>query len=67
MTEKSKRQLLNLQIKISTQIYKKQNNCAYFFLDILHEDMEFLEVLTEGLTRVLMVRGGGTEVITMYS
>lgn len=33
----------------------------------MHEDMEFLEVLTEGLSRVLMVRGGGNEVITMYS
>jgi len=30
-------------------------------------DMEFLEVLTEGMERVLMVRGGGSEVITMYS
>jgi hypothetical protein len=30
-------------------------------------DMEFLEVLTEGLDRVLMVRGGGREVITIYS
>jgi len=30
-------------------------------------DMEFLEVLTEGIERVLMVRGGGSEVITMYS
>lgn len=29
--------------------------------------MEFLEVLTEGLDRVLMVRGGGREVITIYS
>uniref|UniRef100_A0A8C5QP72 Solute carrier family 12 member 6 n=1 Tax=Leptobrachium leishanense TaxID=445787 RepID=A0A8C5QP72_9ANUR len=29
--------------------------------------MEFLEVLTEGLERVLLVRGGGTEVITIYS
>ncbi|KAI0215201.1 Solute carrier family 12 member 6 [Lamellibrachia satsuma] len=29
--------------------------------------MEFLEVLTEGLDRVIMVRGGGCEVITMYS
>ncbi|XP_067856848.1 solute carrier family 12 member 7-like isoform X4 [Heptranchias perlo] len=29
--------------------------------------MEFLEVLTEGLNRVLMVRGGGSEVITIYS
>ncbi|KAK2496165.1 hypothetical protein MC885_001859 [Smutsia gigantea] len=31
------------------------------------EDMEFLEVLTEGLERVLLVRGGGREVITIYS
>ena len=30
-------------------------------------DMEFLELLTEGLERVLMVRGGGREVITIYS
>lgn len=30
-------------------------------------DMEFLEVLTEGLNRVLLVRGGGREVITIYS
>jgi potassium/chloride transporter 4/5/6 len=29
--------------------------------------MEFLEVLTEGLDRTLMVRGGGREVITIYS
>ncbi|XP_038158892.1 solute carrier family 12 member 4 [Cyprinodon tularosa] len=29
--------------------------------------MEFLEVLTEGLERVMLVRGGGREVITIYS
>ena len=29
--------------------------------------MEFLEVLTEGLERVLMVKGSGREVITIYS
>lgn len=29
--------------------------------------MEFLEVLTEGLERVLLVRGGGREVITIFS
>ena len=28
--------------------------------------MEFLDELTEGLDRVLMVRGGGREVITFY-
>ncbi|KAJ3586102.1 hypothetical protein NHX12_012503 [Muraenolepis orangiensis] len=32
-----------------------------------HNYMEFLEVLTEGLNRVLLVRGGGREVITIYS
>ena len=29
--------------------------------------MEFLEVLTEGLDRVLMVRGGGREFVTIYN
>ncbi|KAG8200488.1 hypothetical protein JTE90_000568 [Oedothorax gibbosus] len=29
--------------------------------------MEFIEVLTEGLEKVLMVRGGGREVMTIYS
>lgn len=43
----------------------------YVFLDFKipwpASDMEFLEVLTEGLDRVLMVRGSGREVITIYS
>ena len=30
-------------------------------------DMHFLEVLQEGLERVLMIRGTGREVITMYN
>uniref|UniRef100_H2Z9N0 Amino acid permease/ SLC12A domain-containing protein n=1 Tax=Ciona savignyi TaxID=51511 RepID=H2Z9N0_CIOSA len=38
-----------------------------FVLNQPSVDMEFLEVLTEGLDRVLMVRGGGREVITIYS
>ena len=29
--------------------------------------MEYLEALTEGLNRVLMVRGSGKEVVTIYS
>ena len=37
------------------------------WVNILFSDMEFLEVLTEGLERVMMVRGGGREVITIYS
>ncbi|OQV22700.1 Solute carrier family 12 member 6 [Hypsibius exemplaris] len=34
---------------------------------IVFIDMEFVEVLTDGLTRVLMVRGAGREVVTIYS
>uniref|UniRef100_A0A0R3RXN2 SLC12 domain-containing protein n=1 Tax=Elaeophora elaphi TaxID=1147741 RepID=A0A0R3RXN2_9BILA len=29
--------------------------------------MEFIEALTEGLQRILLVRGTGTEVVTIYS
>lgn len=29
--------------------------------------MEFVEALTEGLDRVLLIRGAGREVITIYS
>ena len=39
-------------------------------VDILkthNTDMEYLEVLTEGLDRVLMVRGSGKEVVTIFS
>lgn len=43
------------------------NQCQILPLNFRHTDMEFLEVLTEGLNRVLLVRGGGREVITIYS
>ena len=37
------------------------------FLNPTFTDMEYLEALTEGLNRVLMVRGSGKEVVTIYS
>ena len=40
---------------------------SHFFLSLSRTDMEFLEVLTEGLDRVLMVKGSGREVVTIYS
>lgn len=45
----------------STVLSVKMSLTRYFL------DMEFLEVMTEGLDKVLMVRGGGREVITIYS
>lgn len=41
--------------------------CHFYFPQLLASDMEFLEVLTEHLDRVMLVRGGGREVITIYS
>lgn len=43
------------------------NKCQIMLFNFRRTDMEFLEVLTEGLNRVLLVRGGGREVITIYS
>lgn len=45
-------------------MYKSSSHLS---ISVFFLDMEFLEVLTEGLEKVLMVRGGGREVITIYS
>ncbi|XP_023327909.1 solute carrier family 12 member 4 isoform X2 [Eurytemora carolleeae] len=50
--------LVILNLPGPPKVMGKDKDCSY---------MEFLEVLTEGLERVLMVRGGGREVITIYS
>lgn len=50
--------LVILNLPGPPKVVGKDKDCSY---------MEFLEVLTEGLERVLMVRGGGREVITIYS
>lgn len=36
-------------------------------MDAASSFLEFVEVLTEGLQRVLLVRGGGREVVTIFS
>ena len=36
-------------------------------LNLPFTDMEFVEALTEGVSRVVLVRGGGHEVVTIYS
>lgn len=50
--------LVILNLPGPPKVTGKDKDCSY---------LEFLEVLTEGLERVLMVRGGGREVITIYS
>lgn len=69
---------MHTSIKLNEVIVKKSKNAQLVILNLpgpprdtkLEREsnyMEFLEVLTEGLERVLMVRGGGREVITIYS
>ena len=67
--------LVILNLPGPPKIVGKDKDCScksyfttWFFSSLSSSpDMEFLEVLTEGLERVLMVRGGGREVITIYS
>ena len=55
------------QYRVNIEKILRQYSVNIESLTDLILDMEFLEVLTEGLERVLMVRGGGREVITIYS
>lgn len=55
-----------LYVLLVCQLNSSKQESAFLHCTCL-PDMEFLEVLTEGLNRVLLVRGGGREVITIYS
>lgn len=76
--ENSNVRRMHTAVKVNESIVSKSHDAKLVLLNlpgppkITGKDkdsayMEFLEVLTEGLERVLMVRGGGREVITIYS
>jgi len=53
---------------------ESDENCKFFLSSftiieafLLFADMEFIEVLCDGLDRVLLVKGCGYEVVTIYS
>lgn len=67
---------MHTAVRLNEVIIQKSHEAKLVILNLpappKHESgelnyMEFLEVLTEGLDRVLMVRGSGSEVITIYS
>ncbi|XP_072917689.1 solute carrier family 12 member 5-like isoform X2 [Hemitrygon akajei] len=67
---------MHTAVKLNEVIVKKSQDAKLVLLNMPgppknrngdENYMEFLEVLTEGLERVLLVRGGGREVITIYS
>ncbi|NWI05225.1 S12A5 protein, partial [Tichodroma muraria] len=67
---------MHTAVKLNEVIVKKSHDAKLVLLNMPgpprnrkgdENYMEFLEVLTEHLDRVLLVRGGGREVITIYS
>lgn len=67
---------MHTAVKLNEAVVKKSQNSELVLLNMPgppknkkgdENYMEFLEVLMEGLDRVLLVRGGGREVITIYS
>lgn len=67
---------MHTAVKLNEVVVKKSYNSQLVLLNMPgppknkkgdENYMEFLEVLMEGLDRVLLVRGGGREVITIYS
>ncbi|XP_062500630.1 solute carrier family 12 member 6-like [Corticium candelabrum] len=67
---------MNTSVKLNELIAQKSHSAKLVILNLpgppkdvrdAENYMEFLEVLTEGIDSVLMVRGGGREVVTIYS
>uniref|UniRef100_A0A665WFW1 Solute carrier family 12 member 7-like n=1 Tax=Echeneis naucrates TaxID=173247 RepID=A0A665WFW1_ECHNA len=67
---------MHTAVKLNEVVVKKSKNSELVLLNMPgppknkkgdENYMEFLEVLMEGLDRVLLVRGGGREVVTIYS
>uniref|UniRef100_A0AAY4ATJ5 Solute carrier family 12 member 7 n=1 Tax=Denticeps clupeoides TaxID=299321 RepID=A0AAY4ATJ5_9TELE len=67
---------MHTAVKLNEAVVKKSKDAQLVLLNMpgppkhtggYENYMEFLEVLMEGLDRVLLVRGGGREVITIYS
>ncbi|KAG9473739.1 hypothetical protein GDO78_004177 [Eleutherodactylus coqui] len=76
VVEMSNVRRMHTAVKLNEVIVKKSHDAKLVLLNMPgpprnrkgdENYMEFLEVLTEHLDRVMLVRGGGREVITIYS
>jgi hypothetical protein len=67
---------MNTSVKLNNLIVERSHDASLVIVNLPapptepgqeENYMEFLDVLTEGLDRVVMVRGSGLEVVTIYS
>lgn len=56
-----------LTYQLSLLISSRLTRNSYLLYPLLFADMEFVEIITEGLDRVLLVQNGDREVITIHS
>lgn len=74
--DKNKIRKMNAAVKLNRAIKEKSKHSRLVVMNLprpptskeaLGNYMEYLEVMTDGLERVLLVRGSGKEVVTIYS
>eukprot|EP00771_Trimastix_marina_P002565 gnl/Trimastix_PCT/3704.p1 GENE.gnl/Trimastix_PCT/3704~~gnl/Trimastix_PCT/3704.p1 ORF type:complete len:1089 (+),score=198.39 gnl/Trimastix_PCT/3704:48-3314(+) len=73
---RSRMQIVNMALRMNEVIRQRSSEASLVFINLPpprklgssgYEYLEYLDILTESLRRVIMIRGTGAEVVTIYS